>query len=326
MTPLYDGRVIDAHQHFWDLEANRYPWLTGDTLVAHRYGDYSPIKRTYLPADYLRDAAGHDVVGSVYVEAEWDPSDPLGETRYVSGLAESRGRPNAIVAQAWLDHDDADVVIAAQASFTRVRSVRHKPGDPDSAGRTLMSNERLRRGYASLARHGLHFDLQASWRLLIEAARLARDFPETLMIVNHAGVPGDRSSETLRGWSAALETLAELPNVVVKVSGLCEPGKPWRVEANQPVTDTLHAIFGAGRLMFGSNFPVDGLFISLDGLLRGFKQLVCAWPHAEQQAFFHDTAARVYRPTGRDIGPRPGVAMTARVEPKQGHSDDHRTA
>ncbi|SAL80353.1 amidohydrolase 2 [Caballeronia arvi] len=298
MKALYDGPVIDAHQHFWDLEANQYPWLTGDTLVAHRYGDYSAIKRTYLPADYLRDAAGHDVVGSVYVEAEWNPSDPLGETRYVSQLAASCGRPNAIAAQAWLDRDDANDVLAAQAGFDRVRSVRHKPGNPDGKGRTLMSDDRWLRGYAALARHGLHFELQAPWTQLHEAACVARDFPETLLIVNHAGVPGDRSPDTLRGWRKAMETLSVLPNVVVKVSGLCERGKPWSVEANQPIVDTLYALFGAERLMFGSNFPVDGMFLSLDGLLSGFAQLVRAWPHAQQRAFFHDTAERVYRPLG----------------------------
>lgn len=298
MTPFYDGPVIDAHQHFWDLEANHYPWLAGDTLVPHRYGDYSAIKRTYLPADYLRDAAGHNVVGSVYVEAEWDPSDPLGETRYVTQLAESCARPNAIAAQAWLDHDDADEVLAAQAGFARVRSVRHKPGNPDRAGRTLMSDERWLRGYAQLARHGLHFELQAPWSQLHEAARLARDFPQTLLVVNHAGVPGDRLPDTLRGWRHAMDTLAALPNVVVKVSGLCVPGKPWSVEANQPVIDTLHVLFGAERLMFGSNFPVDGLFLSIADLLSGFAQLVRAWPRSQQRAFFHDTAERVYRPLG----------------------------
>ncbi|MDR5815580.1 amidohydrolase family protein [Caballeronia sp. LZ033] len=298
MTTLYDGPIIDAHQHFWDLEANHYPWLAGDTLVPHRYGDYSAIKRTYLPADYLRDAAGHDVVGSVYVEAEWDPADPLGETRYVSQLAASSGRPNAIAAQAWLDRDDTETLLAAQSAFERVRSMRHKPGAPDDAGRTLMSDARWRRGYAQLAQHGLHFELQAPWTQMHEAARLARDFPETLLIVNHSGVPGDRAPDTLRGWGDAMAALAALPNVSVKVSGLCERGQPWSVAANQPVIDTLHALFGAERLMFGSNFPVDGMFISLDGLLDGFMQLVRAWPQTQQRAFFHDTAERVYRPLG----------------------------
>jgi predicted TIM-barrel fold metal-dependent hydrolase len=297
MKMLYDGPIIDAHQHFWDLKANFYPWLTGDTLVPHRYGDYSPIKRDYLPANYLRDSAGQNVTGSVYVEAEWTPDDPVGETRYVKQLAETTGRPNAMVAQAWLNRGDVAEVLAAQARFPLVRSVRNKPGNPDSAGRTLMSNAAWRDGYALLAHHGLHFDLQAPWQQLVEATTLARDFPDTLLIVNHAGVPGDRSAATLHGWREALATLARCPNVAVKVSGLCETGKRWSVEANQPVLDALRDTFGAERLMFGSNFPVDGLFLSLADLIGGFRQLVASWTRTEQEAFFNDTAVRVYRPT-----------------------------
>lgn len=303
MSSLYDGPIIDTHQHFWDLTANCYPWLTGDVLVPHRYGDYSAIKHDYLPADYLRDSAGRNVIGSVYVEAEWTPDDPVGETRYVTQLADATGRPNAMVAQAWLNRADIDDVLAAQAGFALVRSVRHKPGNPDAAGRTLMSDGAWRDGYARLARHGLHFELQAPWQQLAEAATLARDFPDTQLVVNHAGVPGDRSAATLRGWSDSLAALARYPNVVVKVSGLCVAGEPWSVEANQPVLDALRNSFGAERLMFGSNFPVDGLFLSLAGLIDGFRQLVAGWAPTEQHAFFNDTAVRVYRPAGVQTTP-----------------------
>ncbi|WP_163063636.1 amidohydrolase family protein, partial [Acinetobacter baumannii] len=71
-------------------------------------------------------------------------------------------------------------------------------------------------GYARLAAAGLHFELQAPWWHFGEAAELARDFPETLIIVNHAGLPADRSAEGLTAWHAALDALARQPNVVMK--------------------------------------------------------------------------------------------------------------
>ncbi|QGZ64650.1 amidohydrolase family protein [Paraburkholderia acidisoli] len=299
MNTMYDGPIIDTHQHFWTLAGRRHPWLAPGVRVPHRYGDYEAIKHDYLPDDYRRDAAGHDVIGTVYVEAEWDPATPLDETRFVTELAREYGLPNAMAAQAWLDAADVSEVLAAQRRFALVRSVRHKPAHAHaSPGNTLMSNGRWRDGYAQLAQHGLHFELQTPWHHLREAATLARDFPETLLIVNHAGVPGDRSAATLHGWREALAPLAARPNTAVKVSGLCEAGKPWSVDANREVLATLHDLFGAERLMFGSNFPVDGLFLSLDALLTGFKTLVAAWSAAEQRAFFHDTAMRVYRPIG----------------------------
>jgi predicted TIM-barrel fold metal-dependent hydrolase len=58
---LWSGPIVDAHQHFWDPIANDHPWLRPDVVIPFRYGDYSAIKRRYLPADYVADAIGHRV-------------------------------------------------------------------------------------------------------------------------------------------------------------------------------------------------------------------------------------------------------------------------
>ena len=59
-----------------------------------RYGDTAPLRRNYLPADYRADCAAHRVVASVHVEAEWDPRDPVGETRWLpKAPAETDFRP-----------------------------------------------------------------------------------------------------------------------------------------------------------------------------------------------------------------------------------------
>jgi predicted TIM-barrel fold metal-dependent hydrolase len=34
-------KIVDAHQHFWDLEHNYYPWLCDQPPIPFRYGDYS---------------------------------------------------------------------------------------------------------------------------------------------------------------------------------------------------------------------------------------------------------------------------------------------
>ncbi|MET4638897.1 amidohydrolase family protein [Mycetocola sp. 2940] len=298
----YDGPVIDAHHHVWDLQRNLYPWLTPEEMVPHRYGDYGSIKRDYLPADYLADVDDTSVVASVYMEAEWDPTDPIGETRYVNDLSAATGVPGAMAAQAWLDAPDVAHVLEQQASFGIVRSVRHKPGGPSNLAtvgvdRTLMSNELWRAGYALLSDHGLHFELQTPWWNLREAVELARDFPETTLIVNHSGVLLDREPSTIAGWLPALETVAALPNVVIKASGLCVAGQPWTVDLNRDVVLAMVDIFGADRVMFGSNFPVDGMFTSYGDMLDGYLEITSSLPDEQQKAFFHDTAERIYAPS-----------------------------
>ena len=51
-------QIIDAHQHFWDLDRNYLPWLKDEPPIKFRYGDYSALKRNYLPADYRADSGG----------------------------------------------------------------------------------------------------------------------------------------------------------------------------------------------------------------------------------------------------------------------------
>jgi predicted TIM-barrel fold metal-dependent hydrolase len=296
---LWSGPIVDAHQHFWDPIANDHPWLRPDVVIPFRYGDYSAIKRRYLPADYLADTVGHRISDTVYVEAEWNPSAPTDETRYASELAKRHGLPTAIVAQAWLDRDDVTMVLAGQAVFPLVRSVRHKPGGPvtpDAVGgqRTLMSHETWRRGYALLEQHGLHFDLQTPWWNLDEAIRLARDFPRTLVILNHAGLPADRSAQGLADWHAAMARFSEEPNVRVKISGLGQ-----RVEDNRWIVEEIIAMFGAHRAMFASNFPVDSLCASFDTIYSGFKRIAARYSQADQAYLFCETARNVYRTTER---------------------------
>ncbi len=293
--------VVDAHHHVWDLSLEAHPWLTGAPLGTFRYGDYSAIRRTYLPADYRRDTARFNVVKTVYVEAEWDQRDPIGETRWVHETAAREGLPHAMVAQARLDRVDAAQVLAGQAAFPLVRSVRHKPqsaAQPHDAKRGApgsMDCPGWRDGFALLARHGLHFDLQTPWWHLDAAAELARDFPDTTIILHHTGLPADRSPEGLAAWRSAMQLLAREANVAVKISGLGVPGERWTAELQGAVVRDAIAMFGTERAMFASNYPVDSLVATFDEIYGSFLELTRDLPEAVRRRLFHDNAARIYR-------------------------------
>ena len=292
---------IDAHQHFWDLGRNPYPWLQDPEPIPFRYGDYSALKRNYLPADLERDTEGFTPVKTVHIEAEWDRAKPVDETRWLSGLAAATGRPSACVAHVALDGPAVEDTLAQQAAFPLVRGIRHKPvtaamrADAQRGLPGSMDDERWRRGHALLARHGLSFDLQAPWWNLDQAADLARDFPGTQMIINHTGLPVDRSPEGLAGWRAALERVAPCPNVALKISGLGQRGQAWTANANVPIIRDAIAIFGPERCMFASNFPVDSLVAGYETILSGFLAAIADRPDAERRQLLHDNAQRIYR-------------------------------
>ncbi len=266
-------------------------------MIPFRYGDYSSIRRPYLPADYRADAAPWTLAASVYVETEWDPKDPSGEMDYVAELIARDGLPTVAVAQAWLDRDDAAAVLASHAARTFVRSVRHKPranASPSDGAPGGMTDSKWRQGLARLAPLGLRFDLQTPWWHLAEAARLANDYPSTQIILNHTGLPSDRSGEGLAGWRAAMEVLADCSNVAVKISGIGQRDKPWTVAANRGIVLTTIETFGVERCMFASNFPVDRVCADFGAIYGGFQDIVADFTTAEQDALFMDNARRIY--------------------------------
>lgn len=289
--------LIDTHHHFLDPRAHYYPWLSDAGAPAHRYGDHSALKRPYLPEDYLRDTAGVDLVGSVHVEAEWDPKDPPGEMRFIASLREQCGLPSVAVGQAWLHQADAAGTLEELAGFGFVRGVRQKPrANPAPGGPPGgMTDAAWREGYARLAPLGLHYELQTPWWHLQEAARVASDFPQTMIVINHAGVPSDRSEEGLRAWRAALAGMAAQPNVAIKISGIGEAGYRWRTDANRRVVLEVIDAFGVDRCMFGSNYPVDSLCASFRDIFDRFASYVAGFSAHERARLFVENARRIYR-------------------------------
>lgn len=290
--------MVDAHVHFWNPDQNYYPWLNDKPLIPFRYGDYSAICRPYLPDDYKRDAKTHNVLKTVYIEAEWDPSDPVGEMEYIATLRRLTGWPNVAVGQAWLDRDDRISVLERLSSFDFVRGIRHKPPRPNPkpgmSGSSAMVDRKWQEGFELLSRFGLSFDLQTPWWHLHEACVLADRFPNTQIILLHSGLPADRSPEGIAAWKTAMGEFAKRHNVAVKISGIGLPGQKWTEANNRQIVRTIIELFGVGRCMFGSNFPVDSVCGDLDVIFSGYKEITSDLGPDAQRLLFHDNAVHFY--------------------------------
>lgn len=293
--------LIDAHHHLWDLGQQKHPNLIGAPRHDFFMGDDSALRRNYLPEDYCRDAAGHNVLTTVHCEAEWDRADQLGETSWITAIHEQYGFPGAIVAHAWFDTDNAEEVIAAQAAFPLVRGIRSKPVTAPAPDRMqpgapgTMQDESWLRGFALLQKYGLSWDLRVPFWHLGEAAAVARAFPETPIVLNHTGFPWDRSAEGLAAWRRGMEALAREPNVHVKVSEFGLRNRPWDYESNRRVVRDALAIFGVERAIFATNFPVAGLRIGYHALVDAMRRMLEPLSAEERDRFFWKNAKAFYR-------------------------------
>ena len=298
--------IIDAHHHLWDLHgALRYPWLiSGEHMWL---GDYSRLRRDYLPPEYRRDTALHNVIATVHVEAEGDRSMQVAETAWLTGINAQYGMPNAIVAHAWVDEPNSEEILAGHCKFPLVRGIRTKPVIADGPNGSVRGQKRSlqdpkwRAGLGLLAKYGLSWDLRVPWYHLEEAAEVCREHPELRVVLNHTGYPLDRSPEALAVWRRGMQALADCPHVWCKISGLTVKNQPWTLELNGPIIRDTIAMFGVDRCMFASNYPVDGVKASWDWIYCCFKQATAGMPDADRRKLFADNAAAFYRidlPTG----------------------------
>jgi len=312
-----DLPIIDAHHHLWGAP-------------------HDP----YLLDDFLADVSGgHAVKASVFIECgthyriKGDPLfRPLGETEFAATAmrrAETLGGTRvaaAIVGFADLTAGAAvrpvlEAQIAAGAGrFRGVRFISAWHPDPAARGSLatpppmVLLDPTFRAGFAQLGPLGLSFDAWMYHTQLAELRDLADAFPDTPIVLNHAGGAIGIGPYAARGrhvraaWSAALRELAHCPNLYLKIGGLGmrlfgfgaherarPPSSEELAEMWRPIVETCVKAFGAGRCMFESNFPVDKAGVGYTTLWNAFKRITASWSEGERRALFHDTAARFYR-------------------------------
>ena len=92
-----------------------------------------------------------------------------------------------------------------------------------------------------------------------------------------------------------MEVIAREPNVHLKISEFGLRDKPWDHESNRRIVIEAIAIFGIERCVFATNFPVAGLRVDYDTLVRSVKRMVAHFPRDDQDRLFWKNAAAFYR-------------------------------
>ena len=289
---LYAGPIVDAHHHFWDLSLDRHPWLRGQADPS--------LSRDCLPADYLRDAEGYDIVASVHVEANWDPADPLGEIAWLDGLERLQGIAARYVGYADLADPDVERLLETLAAHGRVAGIRQiLSWHPDPAKSAVPDRHRMadpawRRGLAVLGRLGLSFDMLISPWQVEDALDLMGAFPDMKFALNHCGSPFDRSADGMAQWAAGLRALAQAPNIVLKVSDLVAYDPQWTEASLRHVLLTCLDAFGPERCLLASDHPVVTRFASFRQTYESFRAAYADLTDRELLDMFARNAARFY--------------------------------
>jgi predicted TIM-barrel fold metal-dependent hydrolase len=141
---------------------------------------------------------------------------------------------------------------------------------------------------------GETLDLLIGTADLPAAAGLAQRIPETKIVIDHLGSP-DIAAGDFPQWAPAMESLARLPNVYCKLSGLVRVAPaPWKAADLRPYVHHALRLFGPERLMFGSGWPDCLPEYAWKETLAAFTQALGAAPIPMREELLGGTAARFY--------------------------------
>ena len=263
-------------------------------------GNYEIIRQNYLPVDYEKDTKNHNVIGTIHCEAEWDRNNQVGETKWIENLAKRNKFPNAIIGHAWFHTKNAEIIIAEQASFNMVKSIRSKPNVKFAKNSTnyqydgSMQDTNWRNGLKLLEKYNLNYDLRVPTWHLEEAVEIVRLIPNTKVIINHCGFPWDRSVDGMQFWRKGIKALSLEPNTFIKLSEFGVKGEEWNFNENASIIYELIDLFSPNRCMFASNFPVSKLKVTFNDLFNNYKKIVEKFSMDEKKALFSKTAIKTY--------------------------------
>ncbi|MCT8158661.1 amidohydrolase family protein [Pseudoruegeria sp. SHC-113] len=292
--------IIDAHHHFWDLSRFPYRWLAPGSGPG-RFGEKTLLQRDYLVSAYQDDFAGHNLTGSVHVQANCGADDPVAETAWLQELSDATGGPSAAVAEVDLCAPEAAEQIARNLAFPVFRGLR-TPVAYDAAGRWrvadragVLAEPAFRAALPLIEAHGLCLEMVVVPAQLPEVAALAAAYPGLTIVINHFATLEPDQPGNAKDWFAGIDALSDTPNVVLKLSGLWTADRAWSAPVLKPYVDFALAALGAERMMYGSNLPVETVNCPLKQQMAQLKTILSGQPDSTIQALFSGTARRVYR-------------------------------
>ena len=271
--------MIDAHQHFWRIERGDYGWLTPDTGV---------IYRDFGPEDLKPHLDSHGISRSILVQA----APTIAETEFLLALAQETPWVAGVVG--WVDFaaGDAPAVIAHLARDPLLVGLR--PMVQDIADDDWLLRPDLTPAFAALEQHALVFDALVLPRHLPRLLSVIRRHPGLSFVVDHLAKPLVAQRE-LDPWRADMAAIAAMPNTACKLSGLItEAAAHWSVEDLRPYVAHILAVFGAERVLWGSDWPVANLAGGYDRWRAATIELLSELDPAGREAVLGGTAERLY--------------------------------
>jgi L-fuconolactonase len=273
---------IDAHQHYWNPARGDYDWMPMDNAT---------LARPYGPADLAPQIAAHGIGHTVLVQA----AATVEETEYMLGLADATPSVAAVVG--WIDFERPDDLahlkrLAGHPKFAGVRPMIQDIPDDD-----WMLRDDVQWGFRAVADLGLTFDALGFPRHLANFLTILKRYPDMRVVVDHCMKPQirDHSDANFAFWAEGMARIAGETGAFCKFSALVtEAEEDWTVDDLRPYVAHVFEVFGAERVMWGSDWPVCRLRCEYGDWRAAAEALTAGLSEAERARIYGGTASEFY--------------------------------
>tara|TARA_B100001093_G_scaffold467863_1_gene487386 strand:- start:866 stop:1696 length:831 start_codon:yes stop_codon:yes gene_type:complete len=272
--------IIDSHQHFWNYEPEKHLWIDDEMSV---------IRRDFLSDDLQKVFAENGVDACVAVQADQTTE----ETNFLISIAENNNFIKGVVGWVNLRSESIEEDLLKYKKYDVVKGFRHVvQAEQDH---NFMLRPEFLRGIELLGKYDLCYDILIFPHQLGAALELVKKFPNQKFVIDHIAKPYIKDG-FFEGWAVMMREIAKHQNVYCKISGMItEAGyKTWTTEQVHPYMKLVLESFGAGRVMYGSDWPVclvAGNYSMVKALVTDF---ISDLSQEQQNAIMGGNAAKFY--------------------------------
>jgi L-fuconolactonase len=273
---------IDAHQHFWKFDPFRDNWITDDM---------KSIRRDFLPGDLHPILQQTGIDGCVAVQVDQSEADNefllqhAAENDFIKGVV------------GWIDlrHPDVEQRLAHYTKFPKLKGFRHVL--QSETDRAFMLKSAFKRGIGLLNTYGYTYDILIYPDQLGYTKEFVAVFPDQPFVLDHIAKPHIKDRYITDEWKDAMRAVAAYPNLYCKISGMVTEADwyHWKPEHFRVYLDTVVEVFGTGRILFGSDWPVCLLAATYPQVFGIVQDYFSSFSTDEQAAFFGGNAIKLYK-------------------------------
>lgn len=274
--------VIDSHHHFWwtARRPHKFPAAFGTTLG-----------RDFTPDDMIPELRRARIDGTVLVQSLNDFDETLENIE----LAHQYDFVRGVVG--WVPMSDPAACARAleqlrpYKKFVGVRHLNNSEQDPN-----WMQWPGVAESIELLAKAGLVLEAIPSTPERLESfLKVSERHPGMKLNLNHLGCP-PLPEQGWEPWASQMKRAAQNPNMSVKltIGGAIASRWKWNTDEIRGYVDHIMNLFGANRVMVGSNWPMILLSGSFAQVWSGIENMIADLNSDERNAVMGGTVEKIY--------------------------------